>query len=389
MHVVFIGPHPFPNTLGRGGVERINQVLRESLARHVRITLIAPNAKADLHHTDEHGQIIYLKRTRTPGFLTYWSLTSRAILREIHRLAPDIVHIHDAAGFAHLWPASDTVWNRAVFTPQGLWERDIRESPGSSRIQRISAPARAYLTGVVERKSRQRFKDVILVNRYLLDVMADLERMRLYDIANPVDWVYLNAPAPRASNQPPYALLQVGVISPRKNVLGSIRLFQALKTIGTRAHLHILGPATDQSYAEACRAAVAEADLGDDVTFHGEQSPETIAAWMDKAQGLLLLSNQETAPVVVSEAHCRSLPTFVRAAYGLPWMVRDGENGVLLTGGNPEADAQKVAAALTWPWDRAQIREQALSLYHPDAVARQTAAVYREILNRHLGVAAA
>jgi glycosyltransferase involved in cell wall biosynthesis len=181
--------------------------------------------------------------------------------------------------------------------------------------------------------------------------------------------------------------LQVGVISPRKNVLGSILLIQALKTSGTPVHLHVLGAVTDQGYAEACRALVAEANLGGDVTFHGEQSPEGIAAWMDKADGLLLLSQQETAPVVVSEAHCRGLPTFAKAAFGLPWMIREGENGILLTGNDTAVDARKIAAALMAPWDRTQIREQALALYHPDAVATQTVDVYRDVLNRQRSAA--
>jgi hypothetical protein len=205
MHVAIIGAYPFPNTLGRGGVERINQVLREHLARHAQVSLIVPNARGDLHHTDELGQIVYLKRTKIPGFLAYWSLTSRAVLRAVHRLAPNIVHVHDWAGIANLWPASDAIWNRAVFTPQGVWERDILESPGSGRMRRASAPARSYLTGLVERKSRSRFKDAILVNRYLLDVMQDLRRTRLHYIANPVDKVYVSALAPKEPNRRPYA----------------------------------------------------------------------------------------------------------------------------------------------------------------------------------------
>lgn len=380
MHVLLVGPYPFPGDLGRGGVERVMQVLRRGLAQRHLTSVIVPNTRRFLRHRDELGQIVYLKRPPIPGFISYWSWSSWAVRREIERLSPDVVHVQDVAGFARLWPSRDMARRCAVFTAHGVLEKDLRQAAGTSRLRRATAPLRAAVVDFTERRSRRRFDDIIAINEYLTEAMPDLAGRRLHWIPNPVDEVFLHTPHSPRDRKEGFELLQVGLINARKNIAGSIAVVHELVRQGLPVRLHIVGAVAEPAYHAQCLAEIRERELEDAVIFHGEAAPGSIACWMDRADALVLLSAQETAPMVVAEAHCRGLPVAARSAFGLPSMVTDGTNGVLLEGRSVADDARKVRDALLASWDKARIRDEARARYNPETVIDRTEAVYCAML---------
>ena len=134
-----------------------------------------------------------------------------------------------------------------------------------------------------------------------------------------------------------------------------------------------------------CVAAIRKRGLEGAVVFHGEVAPNSVARWMDAADMLILLSGQETAPMVVVEAHCRGLPVAAPRTFGLPAMVEDGINGVLLDGRSVEDDACKLRDALLASWDRARIRSAARAAHDPETVVDRTEAVYCGMLAARAG----
>jgi glycosyltransferase involved in cell wall biosynthesis len=80
------------------------------------------------------------------------------------------------------------------------------------------------------------------------------------------------------------------------------------------------------------------------------------------------------------------LPTVASAVGGIPAMVREGETGLLF----PFSDTQALAKQLIRLLNDSQLREametrivrEGRERFHPDSVAAQTVAVYREILSR-------
>lgn len=382
MHVLLIGPHPFPGELGRGGVERVVQVLRRKLATRHRISLLVPNTRKSLRHTDEFGEIAYLQRPPLPGILSYWSWASYAVQRYVRHLSPDLVHVHDVAGFAWLWSSAQRRRRRLLFTAHGVLEKDLAQTAPGDWLRRCTVPVRAAAIGAIERASRRRFDEFIVINDYLTEAMPDLACNRLHSIPNPVDDVFLHTPDGEQPAEGELRLLQVGLINARKNLLGAIGLVDALIRAGKPARLHVVGPVAEPVYYDKCVRQVGRLGLERAVTFHGEATPAAVAGWMDRAHMLLLLSAQETAPMVVAEAHCRGLPVAARRAFGLPFMVADGINGALLDGRTVEDDARRLRDALLANWDRASIRREARAIYDPDRVADRTEAVYGAMLAR-------
>ncbi|MCP8938418.1 glycosyltransferase family 4 protein [Alsobacter sp. SYSU M60028] len=382
MHIVLVAPLPEPHRTARGGVERVTEVLRKGLAAHARVSVVVPNASIALRTRDEFGEIRYLKRAGIPGFLSYWSHMSRAVLAQLRDLRPDLVHVQDMGGVALFWPRRGALDVPLVFTVHGILDQDIRQSAGEGLLRAWSRGLRARVVQAVEAIARSRFDRVVLINPYVLEALPDLVGRSVQSIANPVDRCFLDAEfsAPPAAGDR-FRLLQVGVISARKNVAASISLVSALRERGIPATLDIVGPVVEADYFESCKALVAEKGLGEAVTFHGGVSPAELVGWFDRSDVLLLVSGQETAPMVVAEAHCRGLPVAVRPSFGFRYMVEDGVNGVFLEGHSVQDDAGKLAEMARVQWNRPAIRAAARELYDPDVIVRETLALYRRMLD--------
>ena len=382
MHVALVGAHPLPGEPCRGGVERVVQVLRRKLAQRVdTVSLVVPGCATALRDSDEYGDITYLKRPIGPGFLTYWSWGSLAAHREIRRLNPDIVHVQGMAGDAMLWPLrTRNAPHPMVFTAHGVPEIDVVYTAGRDLLRRLTVPIRASVLGSIERLSRKRYDELIAINAYVLEAMPDVAKLRYHLIPNPVDEVFCTPLAPEKPRNETYQLLQVGVISPLKNVLASIAIVKELLLRGDKVHLHVLGPVVDHDYYRQCKEEIARLQLESVVTFHGNLLPGEVVGWMDRADALMLVSKQEMAPMVVSEAHCRGLPVAAPRQFGLLSMVTEGLNGTFLDGANPADDARKVSDLLASRLDRATVQRDAFARYELGRVVDHTIGVYREAL---------
>ena len=381
MHVALVGAHPLPGELSKGGVERVVEVMRRKLAERVTVSLVVPGARKDLRHTDRHGEITYVKRPPGPAFLTYWSWTSFATYKEIRRINPDIVHVEGAAGDALFWPGdAGTRKSPMVFTAHGVLDLDIVHAAGEDWLRKLTVRARAAVIRNVERTARRRYDGIIAINEYVLEAMPDIARERCHLIPNPVDDVFFNPSRAPRPNDGAFHLLQVGVVSPLKNILSSIRILEELRRRGPNAQLHIVGPVTDARYRQSCLDAVASRGMDRAVIFHGNATPVEVAAWMDRADLLLLTSKQEMAPMVVAEAHCRGLPVAVPRAFGLRWMVEEGKNGIFLDGPTEEGNATRIAQWLMKSVDRDEIRETAAVRYETSRTIDRTIAAYCDAL---------
>ena len=383
LHVVLVAPLPEPHRQARGGVERVTEVLRRGLAAQARVSVVVPNADISLRMQDEYGEIRYIRRAGIPGVLSYWSAMSRAVLAELRDLRPGLVHVQDMSGVAMFWPHDgllDVPW---LFTVHGVLDEDIRRSSATGLLRSWSRGLRARAVWAVERMTRSRFDEIVLINPYVLEALPDLVGRRAHAIANPVDRCFLDEgfSAPPAGRDG-FRIVQAGLISARKNVVASILLVSTLREMGVPATLDIVGPAVEAEYLKTCKALVAARGLESAVTFHGGVPPAELVKWFDRSDVLLLVSDQETAPMVVAEAHCRGLPVAVRPAFGLLYMVQDGVNGCFLEGRALEQDAHKLAGMARTAWNRAEIRAGARERYDPDIIVRETLALYERALRQ-------
>jgi glycosyltransferase involved in cell wall biosynthesis len=90
--------------------------------------------------------------------------------------------------------------------------------------------------------------------------------------------------------------------------------------------------------------------------YVGARPHEEIPLWINASDVLCLPSQSEGLPNVALEAMACGLPVVASRVGGVPEVVRDGTNGLLVPPSDPHALADALRRALTMKWDRDAIR---------------------------------
>ena len=98
-----------------------------------------------------------------------------------------------------------------------------------------------------------------------------------------------------------------------------------------------------------------EQGVGDRVAFLGPLPQPAVADWIAAADLLCLPSHAEGSPNVIVEALASGTPVVASRVGGIPDLVDDGVNGLLVAPGDPAALAATLAAALGRNWDAGRI----------------------------------
>lgn len=95
--------------------------------------------------------------------------------------------------------------------------------------------------------------------------------------------------------------------------------------------------------------------LGADVRFAGQLDRDALAELYRQASVLVLGSHREGLPNVVGEAMAQARPVVATRVGGIPELVQDGVNGVLIPPGDPEALASALSRLAADPHEARQM----------------------------------
>ena len=267
-----------------------------------------------------------LGRARTPGGLAllpvFFTAFTLSTLRLARKFKPDVLH-------AHWW------------LPAGVC------ALLASRVLRVPLAVTLHGTDVHLLRNRLvRRVGVFVLRRAALVVVVseDLHRVavellglppeQVLVLRMPVERVELPTPLPVDG---PVRLVAAGRLSVEKGfdvLLEAVRLAVA---DGLDVHLDLVG-----SGPEHDRLAELAAPLGGRVRMFQAQPREALWARMDAAQVLVVPSRREGLGLVALEAIARGRPVIASRAGGLPEVVLDGVDGVLV----PPEDPRALADAL-------------------------------------------
>lgn len=144
-------------------------------------------------------------------------------------------------------------------------------------------------------------------------------------------------------------ILYVGVLIPRKGVHHLINAFVDLASDHPETRLILIGHEANKSYGALLRQMVREQGLDGSVRFLEALPQADLAVWMSKARVLVLPSLSEGLGRVVIEAMATSTPVIGSCVGGIPEMVADGVNGLLVTPGDEVALAKKIRYMVEHP----------------------------------------
>ena len=132
-------------------------------------------------------------------------------------------------------------------------------------------------------------------------------------------------------------ILCVAALERRK---GHAVLLDAFARLRTPARLVIAGDGTER---EPLHAQAEALGIAGDVEFTGAVGHDRVAELVREADIFCLPTFAEGVPTVVQEAMAAELPVVTTAVFGIPELVEDGEDGLLV----PPARADHLADALT------------------------------------------
>ena len=176
-------------------------------------------------------------------------------------------------------------------------------------------------------------------------------------------------------------ILAAGRIDPIK---GFDTLLDATALLGKRdkTRLVLIGGSKGDADLGALERRAADLGIGDRVTFVGAVPQRELPAYYSAADVCVVPSRYESFGLVAAEALACGTPVIASKVGGLPSIVRDHENGLLVPWRRPEAFAESIELVLdNQSLHRRLTREARRSVAHLswERTARDTIALYRSV----------
>lgn len=263
---------------------------------------------------------------------------ARAVARLLCAVRPDVLHLQDRraglVGRLVSWRSPVP----AVYTLHGVPDPLAPLVPGNAVI--TPARTRDRVDNLVLERLLARAPGSAVVTpcgalaRYARDhVGVPADRVRAVHNGVGDSWLAASADGDVPSDPArPVRAVWLGVMQPVKRVPDLVRAVTRVDGL----HLELVGDGPQRPLVEA---AVAAAGIGDRVRFHGFLDDP--AAVLRGADLLVLPSAAEACPMALLQAMACSVPVVASRAGGIPEVVRDRVDGLLVDTGD---DAQLVAA---------------------------------------------
>src|SRR6185437_13016776 len=182
-------------------------------------------------------------------------------------------------------------------------------------------------------------------------------------------------------SHPGPVILYVGNVKVEKGVPTLVEAMAPLARAHGRGDALLCVVGSGEADAEVA-AAVRSLGLERSVRLCGRQLHDDIPRWMSACDVLCLPSFMEGCPNVVLEGLATGRAIVATSVGGIPELVTDGHNGVLVPPRDPEALARGLAAALSRTWDPSAQRASVAHL-SDDAVAARYREVLEEAVREH------
>jgi glycosyltransferase involved in cell wall biosynthesis len=301
----------------------------------------------------------------------------RRLSRVLDRLRPDVVNAHGEAPFIRA--ALDSAVPHVV-TLHGIFAHQTRAQGRSAPLAHRFAYARMRQW---EREYIPRIENLIAINSAIADyVRSRAPSVRVFRVNNAVDPALFAIP----DDEVDQTVLFVGQISRRKGLDILIEAFAEIVADNPTCQLRIAGGSNqDPAFLQHLRHRYLGLIERGSVRFLGPRSRAEVAGELARCSLLCLPSLYEASPLVVVEAMAAAKAVVATRVGDVAELVGATGAGIVVDPG----DSRALAAALVSMLDDRQLRRssgqrgraEALRRASPDAVAQQTLAVYREVVN--------
>jgi len=184
--------------------------------------------------------------------------------------------------------------------------------------------------------------------------IGSFARSQLMKLSDPLHWDkfeisplgvdldrFAARPTPQETNE--HEIICVGRLVPAKGQRILIEACARLIRCGRPIHLRLVGDGPDRIMLEQ---TVQEWGLNDRIHFEGAVNQDRIRALYERADIFALASFAEGIPVVLMEAMAMEIPCVTTRITGIPELIRDGQDGLLVAPSDSEDLARAIARLL-------------------------------------------
>jgi glycosyltransferase involved in cell wall biosynthesis len=387
LKVLWLAPYPFASggpSSSRGSVHPAPwlSVLARSLEAEGTVDLRIASLSREtstrvLDETSEAWSTEYLPAAS--GYLklaTAFMRDAAKLRRYVREWDPDVVHGHGTEG--EYGVAATKSGYPSVLTIQGMMARLAGLETGVTyRRARYAIMARHESAAIRDAGA------IVANTEFAAEFAASIApNARIARIPNPVSRVFFETTRIHSTRGPFF--LSVGTLSEAKGSDVLVRAFLDVAADHPDVELLVVG-ADSSGFASRVLQPMVEADpQGHRVRFLGwVKTQAEIASLLSEAVGFVLPSLMENSPTVLMEAMVVGVPCIATNVGGIPELVSGGDFGILV----PADDTQSLAEAMRVILDDPELAQEiaggarrvARDRHEPDAIARETLDLYREV----------
>jgi glycosyltransferase involved in cell wall biosynthesis len=288
---------------------------------------------------------------------------------------PELVHCQDRRAGLHGRLVARLLRVPSVYSLHGAPDTLAHLVRGNARIADEGRLDRLMYLHMERLLARLSGSQVVVASQALADYAEHaigIPDHRLSVVPNGVDLDRFRCHVPDGG----FRVVWVGLMVPVKRL--DVLLRAMALASGIRLDLVGDGPLKREVEAEIARLGI-----GDRVTLRGfQRRPEK---WLGRAHVVLLTSDAENCPLSILQGMASGCAVVATAVGGVPELVRDGMDGVLVEPGDPRAVATALQRLQS---DQARLHEMQRSAvrraesFAVRAMARTVSAVYEEVIGR-------
>jgi glycosyltransferase involved in cell wall biosynthesis len=265
--------------------------------------------------------------------LAFYALLPARVREEVQRFDPDVIVTQSPYEAVVVRPVRGRA--RLLLEVHGDWNTAARL---------YGSPLRAVLDPVSRQLARAavRAADAVrTVGPFTSHLVTEAGGVPAATFTTYTDVSAFTRTPPRPLPEEPSALF-VGVLERYKNIAGLADAWRRAAPQVAAANLRLVG---DGRETDVVSRLVTE--VPGRTTWTRRLTPEQVAEALDNATVLLLPSFSEGLPRVAMEAFARGRPVIGARAGGIPDIVQDGVNGLLVDPRDPESIASALVRVLT------------------------------------------
>ena len=342
--VAIVGSYPISKECIQGGVESSVYGLANALCKIGEVDVF-DIPRLNGKDAGVHENSLTIHRYYNPGKYNQDAiLRANEVIRDIIAIHPNFVHIHGTGEYsAYVYQSIKEYGIKVLLTVHGLLHVEkwnlLKKQPSLKHLYQYMHQSR------IEFNLLNYADHVIVDTEYVANQIKTYQQKRrikkvpwMYVIPQGINEDYLQIQPSDTHN----VILSVGSISPRKGHLILLKAFDKLCVNNKVAKLIIAGTLSDKDYYTQLKNYIANSPNRNQISLLTNLPQDQLMKLYSQATIYALHSQEESQGIALVEAMAAHLPIVATNVGGIPYVVKDGECGLL----SPYGDVETFTANL-------------------------------------------